>query len=245
VASLIFIFFVGIILLASMALLPPYLQNLMNYTVLDVGIVMAPRGLGTALAMIIFGRIGNKVEPRALILFGLACTAYSLWEMTKFAAFVPEHLIVSTGFVQGLGLGFLFAPLTTIAYATLPGQHRTEAAGLFSLVRNMGSSIGVSVVTAILSASTQINHAYIGESLTIFNIHPLLDVMPQAIGNGNSAVALGLLNAEVTKQAAVIAYLNNFRLMMWVVLFCMPLVFLLRVPKQAPTLDDQPAMIAD
>jgi DHA2 family multidrug resistance protein len=243
--ALVFIFFVGIILLATLALLPPFLQNLMNYPVLDVGIVMAPRGIGTALAMIIVGRLSNKVDARAMIFLGLVLTAYSLWQMAQFSVFVPKHLIVTSGAVQGLGLGFIFVPLSTIAYATLAPQHRTEAAGLFSLVRNMGSSIGISIVTTILLSSTQINHAYIGESMSIFNMHPLLDVMPQAMGNGSNAVMFSFLNAEVTRQASAIAYLNNFRLMMWVVLLAIPLTFLLRVPKRTPDFGDRPAMVGE
>jgi DHA2 family multidrug resistance protein len=206
---------------------------------------MAPRGIGTALAMIIVGRLSNKVDARAMILLGLVLTAYSLWQMTQFSVLVPKHLIVTSGTVQGLGLGFIFVPLSTIAYATLAPQHRTEAAGLFSLVRNMGSSIGVSIVTAILISSTQINHAYIGESMNIFNTHPLLEIMPQAIGNGSNAAMFSFLNAEVTKQASVIAYLNNFRLMMWVVLLAIPLTFLLRVPKRVPDFGDEPAMVGE
>ena len=239
VTALVFIFFVGIILLATMALLPPYLQNVMDYPVIDVGLVMAPRGIGTAFAMVIVGRFGNKVDPRAFMLFGLSLTAYSLWEMTQFAVFVPEDIIITNGMVQGFGLGFIFTPLATIAYATLPNHHRTEAAGLFSLLRNLGSSIGVSIVIAILSANTQQNHAYISENITPFNIRNIIGAMP---AGGNTA-ALMRLNNDVTKQASVIAYLNDFRLMMWVIILSIPLVFLLRAPKRAPKPGDVPAMV--
>jgi MFS transporter, DHA2 family, multidrug resistance protein len=227
VTSLVFIFFVGIILLATMALLPPYMQNLMGYPVLEVGTLMAPRGIGTMIGMMIVGRLSQRVDPRLLILTGLMATAASLYEMSLFDTYVPPRLLVITGMVQGFGLGFIFVPLSTIAYATLPSSLRAEAAGVFSLVRNLGSSIGISLVIAVLSRSTQTNHAYLSESVTPFTV----GISPLQIPGGLSAetgMALSLLNAEVSKQAATIAYINDFRLMMWIVLLVAPLVLLLK-----------------
>ncbi len=229
--SLVFIFFIGIILLATMALLPPYMQNLMGYPVLDVGIIMAPRGIGTMIAMMIVGKISNHADARVLILFGLGCTGASLYAMTGFSTYVPPHTLVWTGMLQGFGLGFIFVPLSTVAYATLPSQYRAEGASVFSLSRNLGSSVGISMVMAVLSRNMAANHAYLTENITSARLGIGFNQVPRAVLD-NAGGMLQMLDAEVTRQAATIAYLNDFKLMMWVVLAASPLVLLLR--KRAP-----------
>ncbi|MCA8930607.1 MAG: MFS transporter, partial [Alphaproteobacteria bacterium] len=199
-----FIFFIGIILLATMALLPPYMQNLMGYPVLDVGIIMAPRGVGTMIAMMIVGKLSNKLDARVLILFGLSCTAASLYSMTGFDTYVPPATLVWTGMLQGFGLGFIFVPLSTVAYATLTPQLRAEGASVFSLSRNMGSSVGISVVMAVLSRNMATNHAYLTEYVTPENLAGLnMHLLPQGLLNSASGVLL-MANGEVTRQAATI-----------------------------------------
>jgi DHA2 family multidrug resistance protein len=233
VTGLFFIFLVGIVLLATMALLPPFLQNLKGYPVITVGFVLAPRGIGTMIAMLVVGRLVGKVDTRALILFGLLLTAYSLWQMVGFNLDTDQYAIVESGVIQGFGLGFIFVPLSTITFSTLDPRLRTEAAGLFSLLRNIGSSIGISVVTALLSESTQINHAILAEHVTPYN--PMMQ-WPQlpSMWSLDTTAGLAALNAEVTRQAATIAYLNDFQFMMWVTLAAIPLLVLLRRPGPAP-----------
>ncbi len=231
--SLVFIFFIGIILLATMALLPPYMQNLMGYPVLDVGIIMAPRGIGTMIAMMIVGKLTNHVDPRGLMLFGLLCTATSLYAMTGFSTYVPPHTIVWTGMLQGFGLGFIFVPLSTVAYATLAPQYRAEGASVFSLSRNMGSSVGISMVMVVLSRSMSSNHAYLTENITAESLGIGTHQIPTSVLEGANG-ALLLLDAEITRQAATIAYLSDFKLMMWMVIAAAPLVFLLRRNAPAP-----------
>lgn len=242
VTALIFIFFVGIILLATLALLPPFMQNLMGYPVMDVGVLMAPRGVGTMVAMMIVGKTSGKVDPRGLILLGLVLTATSLWEMTQFSSFVPQHMIIRSGITQGLGLGFIFVPLSTIAFATLDAKYRTEAAGLFSLMRNIGSSIGVSVVVTLLGKSIQTNHSYLAENITPYNTGLAAQFMPQAMSN--STAALSILDGEINRQAATIGYINDFAIMMWVVILTIPMVFLLRNPHRKKD-EELPHMIAE
>lgn len=243
VTALVFIFFVGIILLATLALLPPFMQNLMGYPVMDVGLLMAPRGLGTMISMIIVGKTSGRIDPRPLIFLGLVLTAISLWEMTQFGTFVPAAWIVRSGFTQGMGLGFIFVPLSTIAFATLNSKYRTEAAGLFSLTRNLGSSIGVSIVIALLGKSIQTNHSYLAESITPFNTGLATHFMPQTIQG--STAALGLLNAEINRQAATIGYINDFFIMMWIVILVMPMVLLLRNPHRRKHDENELPVIAE
>ena len=113
--GLFFIFVVGLILLATMALLPPYMQNLMGYSVMDVGMILAPRGVGTLCAMMVVSRVANRVDPRTLILIGLLLTAWALHMMTGFTTFVPRQDIIASGMIQGFGLGFVFIPLSSVS----------------------------------------------------------------------------------------------------------------------------------
>jgi len=222
--GIVFIFVVGIVLLATLALLPPFLQGLMGYPVLTTGYVLAPRGLGTMVGMLLVGRLTGRVDERAMIFLGLALTAISLWEMSGFTTDVGVWTLVRTGITQGLGLGFIFVPLSTVAFATLAPRYRNEGTAMFSLMRNIGSSIGISVVMTRLAQATQANHSVLAESVTPFR--PLVQ-FPQAWDPASPA-GLAALNGEVTRQAATMAFLQDFRMMMVVVLLALPLLLLLR-----------------
>ncbi len=228
-AGVLLIFAVGVMLFSTMALLPPFLQSLLGFPVITTGLLLAPRGLGTMLAMFVVGRLVGKVDTRALVLFGLALMAYSLWEMAKFTADVGIYEIVYTGVFQGVGLGFIFVPLSAAAFATLPQRYRNEGTAMFSLVRNIGSSIGISVVVTILGHETQVSHAALSESITQFN-HALHAPAAAHIWNLSTPLGLAAMNATVTKQAVTIAYLNDFRLMMYLTLLAVPLLLLIRPP---------------
>ncbi len=234
IVGLFFIFIVGIILLASLALLTPYLQNLMNYPVLTAGMVLAPRGIGTMVAMMVVGRIINRVDPRMLVLFGLALTVSVLWEMTGFTPDVSRFTLVRTGIEQGLGLGFLFVPLSTITFATLTPEFRTQGTALFSLMRNLGSSIGISVVIFLLTRNTQVVHSQLVDNVTPFNQLLRTGTVHQ-VWNMTTALGRAALDAEITRQAAIIAYIDDYKFMMLIALGAMPIVFLLR--KGAPQAD--------
>ncbi len=227
--GLVFMFIIGIILLSTMALMPPVLHTLMGFPVYDVGYLLAPRGAGTMISMMIVGRIGNRVDGRISILAGLLLTGLSLWGMTHFTTDMPQWNVVSTGVVQGLGLGLIFVPLSTISFSTLAQRYRNEGTALSSLVRNIGSSIGISVVISYLAHRVQVNHAAFSEY-----INPFSTALRQSIESGvsdiSSPLGLSILDAQVLREAATLAYLQDFRLMMWVTLTAVPLVFLLRVP---------------
>lgn len=227
--GLMFMFIVGIILLATMALLPPFLQNLLSYPVLDVGLVMAPRGIGVMIAMIIVGKLAGKIDPRQQVVFGLGLTAFSLWEMTLFDLNISSWDIIRTSMVQGFGLGFVFVPLSTIAFSTLDQRYRNEGTALFSLTRNIGSSIGISIVISQLQQNIQKNHAAFADYITTFNL-PLKQAMQDGVWNIHTTQGLAALNGEVTRQAATLAYLQDFRLMMWISLAALPLIVFLKAP---------------
>ncbi len=225
--GLILIFMVGIILLATLALLTPYLQNLMGYPVLTAGILLAPRGIGTMVAMMMVGRLINVIDARLLVLIGLLLTAYVLWQMTGYTPAVSQQTLIIHGVLQGAGLGFMFVPLSTITFATLPAKFRTEGTALFSLMRNIGSSIGISLVIFLLTRNTQIMHSTLVEQVTPFN-QALRDPAVSHIWNLATVAGRTALNAEVTRQATIVAYNNNFKLMMIIALAAVPFIFVLR-----------------
>lgn len=229
--GMVFIFIVGIVLLASMTLLPPFMSSLMGYPVVDIGAVLAPRGFGTMGAMIIVGRLSNKVDARFFITLGLLLITYSMWEMTLFTTDVTSWNIIWTGIVQGIGLGFIFVPLSTISFATLDPKYRNEGTAMFSLLRNIGSSIGISVVVTYLAQRTQINHAAFADYITPFNIG-LQIAREGGIYNTTTTAGLSALNQVVSGQAATLAYLQDFRLVMWVTVAALPLVLLLKGPQK-------------
>ncbi|HEY4164664.1 MAG TPA: DHA2 family efflux MFS transporter permease subunit [Dongiaceae bacterium] len=239
--SMFFIFIVGVTYLASLALMTPYLQTLMNYPVTTAGVVMGPRGMGTMLCMFIVGKMIGKVDTRWLLAAGLGLTAWAMYDMTSWTPDVSEWTIVWVGFIQGSGLGFLFVPLTTVAFATLPAQMRGEGTGLYNLSRNIGSSAGISVVSALIVENTQSNHASIASYITPFN-HALQAPNIADMMNPTTAAGRAALDGVITNQATIIAYMDDFKLLMWMSLVCMPLVFLLRKPSAPPVIDHSAVM---
>lgn len=225
--GLVLAFVVGIILLATMALLPPLLQNLIGYPVTTTGNVMAPRGMGTMVAMLLVGRLINKVDPRYLILFGLSLTAVSLWEMSLFNLQIGPWDVIKTGLIQGFGLGFIFIPMSTMIFATLKPELRTEGSSMYSLTRNIGSSIGISIMMTMLAQHTQIYHSILAQTINPFRQG--LDI--PTVWNWRYMQGAAAINQEVTRQAAAIAYLADFKIMMWVALCAAPLLFFMRMPR--------------
>ncbi|TPN84162.1 DHA2 family efflux MFS transporter permease subunit [Mesorhizobium sp. CU2] len=239
--GMIFIFIIGITYLASLALMTPYLQTLMGYPVVTAGIVMGPRGLGTMACMFVVGRLVGKVDTRWLLFIGLAITAWAMYDMTGWTPDVSQWTIISTGFIQGAGLGFLFVPLTTITFATLAPERRSEGTGLYNLSRNIGSSVGISVVSALLTQNQQINHENIAAYVTPYNQAFSDPAVSQAL-SPYTAAGRAALDGLVTLQATVISYVDDFKLMMVLSLAAIPLVLLLRKPGTPAKVDHSAVM---
>jgi DHA2 family multidrug resistance protein len=222
-AGMAFIFIVGVTYLASLALMTPYLQSLMNYPIVTAGLVLGPRGIGTMVAMMIVGRLVGRVDTRLLLVIGLGLVAGSFYDLTGWTPDVSQMRIMANGMVQGAGLGFLFVPLTTVSLATLPPEQRTEGTGLFNLSRNIGSSVGISVVTSLLTQSTQANHADIAQHVTavnrVFESPTIAQFWNPATDAGRAA-----LDAMITQQAQIIAYIDDFKLLMIATLAVIPLL---------------------
>jgi MFS transporter, DHA2 family, multidrug resistance protein len=232
---------VGLTYYASLALQPPYLQNLMNYPILSAGLVLGPRGLGTMGCLMIVGRLVGRIDTRLLLATGLGITAWSFYTMTGWTPDVSTETIIVVGVIQGIGLGFLFVPLSVATLATLTPELRAEGAGFSTLVRNIGSSVGISVVNALLTTNTQVNHAAIGKSVTAVN---RLFEAPNVARIWNPATAAGrtALDSVVTQQAQIIAYVDDYKLLMIAVLAAIPLLLFFTKPSPGAATDHAMAM---
>jgi DHA2 family multidrug resistance protein len=228
VTGLLLIFLVGMVLFATRALMPTMLQGLMGYPAALAGLVTAPSGLGTMLAMLVVGRLTGKVDFRILIGVGFAVTAFSLWQMTGYTLVLARSDIVWPGIIQGIGLGLVFVPLSAATFATLSPQMRAEGTALYSLVRNIGSSIGIALVQALLVRNTQIAHASLAGQVTQANPALLDPAGPYSLATQAGAA---LIDSEVTRQASMIAYVDDYWLMMLLTAAVIPLLLLIRPPR--------------
>src|SRR5579883_2460956 len=227
VISIIIMAAIFVVYYGSMALTPQMLQTEFNYPVLTSGLVMAPRGVSTIIAILIVGRLINRVGSRALIAFGLVIAGISMYMTSSWSLAVSPMDIIVAGLLQGAGNGFINVPLSTLAFATLPTELRTEGSGLYNLMRNIGSAIGVSIASSQLAELTQINHGHLAEFMTPFRHLP---TMP----NMSGAAAIRMLNLSITQQAGMIAYINVFWLLGGLCIAIIPLALLLRPPPRSP-----------
>jgi MFS transporter, DHA2 family, multidrug resistance protein len=240
-AGVLFIAIVGLTYYASLALQPPYLQNLMNYPIVSAGLVLGPRGIGTMGSMLIVGRLIGRVDTRLLLALGLGLTAWSFYVMTGWTPDVSQMTIVVVGIIQGIGLGFLFVPLSVITLSTLAPERRAEGAGLYSLSRNIGSSIGISVVNSLLTRNTQVNHAEIARSVTSVN-RAFEDLTITQFWDPISAAGRATLDAVVTQQAQIIAYMDDYKLLMIATLAAIPLLVIFKKPPRSAAADSMHVM---
>jgi MFS transporter, DHA2 family, multidrug resistance protein len=229
IVGLVFMFVCGVMLVASMALMAPMLQGMMGYPIIDAGMLLGARGLGMGISMLMAGRLMALIDPRFLLFFGLTCCVASLNYTIDFTPDTATRTIVWVSMLQGFGLGLMFVPLNMIALSTVPVGLRTQGTAVWTLIRNLGSSIGVSVVIANLTNKTIMMHARIAESVTPFN-QAMADPAA-AMLDPTTDMGRALLENLITQQATIIAYANDFKLMMWMTLLAFPLVFLIRTSR--------------
>jgi len=220
----------------SMILTPQLLQTELNYPAVTAGMVMGPRGFGVLSAMWVCGRISNRVDSRVPIFLGLCMLSTSMYLISTWSLMVSIPQIVMTGILQGVGTGMTVAPMTTLAFSTLPGALRTEASGFYSLMRNVGGAIGISIVTSRLTELRQINHGYLGTFLSPYR-HAL------SMHGVTGTSALELLNLDITHQAGMVAYVNVFRLLSMLSLVFAPLILLTRARRIPANLDTESAAV--
>jgi MFS transporter, DHA2 family, multidrug resistance protein len=223
VTGFVFMAFIGVALFGTMALVTPFMQNIIGYPVTTAGWLLGTRGIGTLLSMMVISRLLRFVEARWLLLVGLILMAGTLYQMELFTEQTSGTTIAVTSVAQGFGIGMLFVPLSTIAFLTLRNELRTDGTAMLTLIRNIFSSIGISVMIAELTSTTTVMHARLVENVTPFN-----DAlrMPNVTATLDMATDAGkaLLDLIVTQQAAIIAYSNDYKMLLILSVVAMPLV---------------------
>ena len=205
------------------------------------GLVVAPSGIGTMVAMMAVGRLIGRVDLRLLLLAGLLFTAFSLWQMAGYTIVLSERNIIWPGVIQGIGLGLVFVPLSTMTFATLTPEMRADGTAIYSLVRNIGSSIGISLVQTLLVRNTVIAHSSLTERVTAGSSAWHNPAVAAAF-DVHVPAAAALLDGAVNQQAAMIAYIDDFWFMLFLTLLVVPLLLLIRPPRGPVTEDPQAVM---
>jgi DHA2 family multidrug resistance protein len=221
-------FAAGTVLVSSSSLMAPWLQTLANYPVEAAGLIMAPRGIGTMFAMMTGGRMTARIDPRKLMAFGIILLVWSIWDMTAWTPDVAQWRIMVTITVQGAGLGFLFIPLQVLAFATLPGHYRTDGASLFSLFRNIGAAIGVSVTSSMLVHNTQVLHEQIGGTVTPFNRALMSGGALGHFWDPATRHGAAMLDKVINQQALIVAYIDDYKMMIYTTAPMLLLLLLMR-----------------
>jgi len=227
-SGLVMMFAVGTLLVSSLALMTPWLQVMSDYPVETAGLVMAPRGFGNLATIMLSGRLSGHVDARYMVGLGLLMICGSFWIMTGWTPDVSQWDIIVATVIQGAGLGLVFTPLQVLAFATLPATLRTDGASLFSLLRNIGAAIGVSVTTSLLAHNSQALHEMIGATVTPFN-RALAGV---GILDPSTHQGIVLLDQMVNRQAQIIAYANDYVLLIFTTLPALLMLLLMRQPRR-------------
>ncbi len=232
VGGCVFMTVMGLVLYSTMALSSPYLQNVIGYPIITAGVLLASRGCGTFVAMMLVGRMMRFVEARTLIVSGLSLTAASLYSMTGWTDQTGAQEIVTISIIQGFGFGLVFVPLSTVAFLTLPNHLRTDGTSMLTLLRNVASSIGISIVIAQLTEGTRRTYAILSQHINPFN-HAMQ--MPDVSGMINLSTDAGraLADVMVAAQAQVIAFSHDYQLVMIFILCSIPLALIIGSSKAA------------
>ncbi len=220
----------AVLLFGVLALLPPMLENLMGYPVVLTGLVTAPRGVGTLVTMTLSGFLIKRFDPRLLIFCGFGFAAWSMYRMSHFSLGMDSTPVMVSGFIQGLGTGLVFVPLATIAFATLNPAYRNEGAAMFTLIRNIGSAAGISILQAVSVRSASTVHSRLVEG-----VRPDNPVLAQSMPgfDFDAPAMVARMNGEITRQAAMVSYTDAYHLLFLLSLAILPLLLLMRHKRRA------------
>lgn len=228
ITATVMLFCFGVVLISSNALAAPWLQSVSNYPVGQAGMLLAPRGLASMFGMMLVGKLSSRVDQRLMVATGLLCTAWSFWDMTGWTPNVAPEWVTWVMSVQGFGLGMTFIPLQVIAFTTLGPALRTQGSALINLFRNIGAALGVSMVAAILVQNGQRLHEEIAGYVTPFNRAMHQSPALERFVGGATQRSAAFLDRMVNAEATIIAYLNDFKLLLGVTLLTLCLIPLLR-----------------
>jgi MFS transporter, DHA2 family, multidrug resistance protein len=218
--GLVFAFIYGLLTTPPMVLMPTFLEHVRGYAIDDVGLLQAPRGVGLLIAMFLGGRLTGRVDPRPLIAIGLLCLAVSSWEMSRWTPEVGVWPLVWTNLMQGIGGGIILVPVQAVAFPSLAPEQRTEAASVFSLVRSVGSSVGVSGALTLFVQASSVHRAQLVERVSPYN-----EALQEPLGwSMATPEQLARLEEQIDLQAAMMAYIHDFWLFAAGALAALPLL---------------------
>jgi DHA2 family multidrug resistance protein len=240
VGGCVFMAVMGLVLFSTMALSSPFLQNVIGYPIITAGVLLASRGCGTFVAMMLVGRMLRYIEARTLIIVGLSLTALSLFRMTGWTDQTGVSEIVMVSIMQGFGFGLVFVPLSTVAFMTLPGNLRTDGTSMLTLVRNVASSIGISIAIAQLTEGTRRYHAILSEHINPFNQALQMPDVTRMI-NMSTDAGRAIADALVTVQAQIIAFSRDYQLVMFFIIGSIPLAIMIGSTRAALRAQAAPA----
>lgn len=235
---------VGVVLYGSTALLPLFLQTLLGYPAVDSGLAVSPRGVGSIISMIIVGRIIGKMDARYLIAFGFCVLAVSTWMFTGINLYIAQSNIQIPMIISGFAMGFVFVPLTTLSMSTLPNEQIGNASGIYNLMRNTGGSIGIAVMTTMLARNSQVHQNVLAGNTNIYN--PAFQQYVQQISSGFAGAfdpatatqaAYSSIYGMLEKHAAVLAYIDDFRMLAILCVLCVPAGFLFKAVRHAKPIE--------
>lgn len=226
VSGCVFMAVMGLVLFSTMALSSPFMQNVIGYPIITAGLLLASRGCGTFVAMMLVGRLMRQIEARTLIISGLSLTAGSLFYMTGWTDQTGATEIVVVSVIQGFGFGLVFVPLSTVAFLTLPNHLRTDGTSMLTLMRNVASSIGISLVIAQLTQGSRYTYAIMSEHINPFNHALQMPIVRDMINLGTDQ-GRALADAMVKVQAQIIAFSHDYQLVMIFTACAIPLTIMI------------------
>ena len=224
---------VGVVLYGTIALLPLFLQTLLGYPALQSGMAVSPRGFGSIFSMILVGRLIGKIDGRYLVMFGFLVLAYATYRFADINLMVTSASVTWPNIISGFAMGFIFVPLTTMAMGTLANEQMGNASGVFNLMRNTGGSVGIAAMTTMLSRGGQIHQAALVHNVNPYDplvqqrVHEIAGALPGG-ANGSVGEAYGIIYGMVARQAMVLSYIDNFRMLAFLCVLCVPAVFLFK-----------------
>ena len=231
---------VGVVLYGSTALLPLFLQTLLGYSAMDSGLAVSPRGVGAVVSMMIVGRLIAKVDSRYLIAFGFVVLTFATWMFTGMNLYISQSNIQIPMIVSGFAMGFVFVPLTTLTMSTLPNEQIGNASGIYNLMRNTGGSVGIAIMTTLLARNSQVHTSYLVATLDQYSVafqqtfnQIYNEYLAQFGAETAMQMAYAAINGMVAQQAAVLAYLDDFRILAWLCVLCIPAGFLFKAVRHA------------
>jgi len=232
-------FLLGIVLFGTTVLIPLYLQSLMGYTAQKAGEVLSPGAVVIIFLMPLVGWLVAKVDARYLIAFGFLTTALALLHMTNLYLGIDFRTAVMFRVYQAAGLAFLFVPINTISYVGVPPDQNNQVSGLMNLSRNLGGSVGISMVTTLLARRAQLHQDNLVTNTYAANpaFRNLVDGLNQqltaqgVIPSEATQQSYGRIYAILGRQASVLAYIDTIKLLAVICLCLVPLVFIMRKNK--------------